>query len=158
ALAEEILAEAIERTVVADAAIAESLAQFHEFWGLRESMSEAQKPEGASIKHDISVPVAAIPRFIEEGARLVQQISPGARLVCFGKMVDGNLNFNETQPEGGDPKAFLARYRAMNDAVHALVNDLGGSFSAEHGIGRQKREELIATAPPVAIELMRTIK
>ena len=158
ALAEEILAGALERGHVQDAVLAENLAQSGAFWGLRESMSDAQKPEGASIKHDISVPVAAIPRFIAEGARLVEQVSPGARLVCFGHMGDGNLHYNVSQPEGADRADFLSLYRAMNDAVHGLVNSLGGSFSAEHGIGRLKRDELIATAPPVATALMRTIK
>jgi FAD/FMN-containing dehydrogenase len=158
ALAEEILNEALEHGSIRDVVLAESLAQFEEFWGVRETMPEAQKPEGASIKHDISVPVAFIPRFIEEGARLVEQVSPGARLVCFGHMGDGNLHFNVTQPEGADPKEFLALYKPMNEAVHGLVNELGGSFSAEHGIGRMKRDELLATAPPVATALMRSLK
>jgi FAD/FMN-containing dehydrogenase len=157
-LAEEILAGAFERGEVKDAALAESLAQFEAFWGLRESMSDAQKPEGFSIKHDISVPVAAIPHFIAEGAKLVEKVSPGARLVCFGHMGDGNLHYNVSQPVGGDPEAFQALYRAMNDAIHGLVRQLDGSFSAEHGIGRLKRDELIATAPPVATALMRTLK
>jgi FAD/FMN-containing dehydrogenase len=157
-LAEEILAAALENGTARDAAIGQSLAQSDEFWWLREAMPEAQRPEGASIKHDISVPVVAIPRFIEEGAKLIEQVAPGSRLVCFGHMGDGNLHFNVSQPVGADPKAFLALYRPLNDAIHALVRELGGSFSAEHGIGRMKREELIATAPPVATALMRSVK
>ena len=157
-LMEDILAEAYETGVVADAAIAASTAQGDAFWKLRESMSDAQKPEGASIKHDISVPVAAIPRFIEAASKAVVSVEPAARVVCFGHMGDGNLHYNVSQPEGGDPGRFLALYAPMNAAVHAVVRDLGGSFSAEHGIGRMKRDELIATAPPVATDLMRRIK
>lgn len=157
-LAEEILTDALERGDVLDAALAENLTQIEEFWTLRESMSDAQKPEGFSIKHDISVPVSSIPRFIEEGAKLVEQVAPGARLVCFGHMGDGNLHYNVSQPEGGDAGAFQALYGDMNAAIHGLVREMGGSFSAEHGIGRLKRDELIATAPPVATELMRAVK
>ena len=157
-LIEEILGAALDRQAVEDAVVAESLAQRDEFWNLREHMPDAQKPEGFSIKHDISVPVAAIPRFIEEGARLIGQVAPGARLVCFGHMGDGNLHYNVSQPEGGDTAAFQALYKPMNEAVHALVHSLGGSFSAEHGIGRLKRDELIATAPPVATRMMRALK
>ncbi len=158
ALAEEILADALERGQVKDAALAESIAQFGEFWGLREAMSGAQKPEGFSIKHDISVPVASIPHFIEEAAKLVEQVAPGARPVCFGHMGDGNLHYNVSVPEGGDGREFSARYRQMNDAIYGLVHALGGSFSAEHGIGQLKREELIATQSQVATALMRSVK
>ncbi|MFN3764334.1 MAG: FAD-binding oxidoreductase [Aliihoeflea sp.] len=157
-LIEEIVGEGLEAGLVADATLAMNLAQVEAFWKLRESMSWAQAPEGGSIKHDISVPVAAIPAFIEEGAAAVRSVEPGARLVCFGHMGDGNLHFNVTQPEGGDRDAFLSRYREMNDAVHAVVRAMHGSISAEHGIGRMKRDELIATAPPLAIDLMRRIK
>jgi len=157
-LIEQVLGEGIEAGLVEDAVIAQSLAQQAAFWKLRESMSEAQKPEGASIKHDVSVPVAAIPAFIEEAGAAVQRVSPGARLVCFGHMGDGNLHFNISQPAGMKPEAFLALYRAMNDAVHDVVRAFDGSISAEHGIGRMKRDELIATAPAVGIDLMRRIK
>jgi FAD/FMN-containing dehydrogenase len=158
ALIEEILGEGFEAGLVGDAALAASLSQAQGLWSLREAMSEAQRPEGASIKHDISVPVAAIPGFIAEAWRAVTKIEPAARLVCFGHMGDGNLHYNISQPAGADPAAFLARYREVNDAVHAVVRACRGSISAEHGIGRMKRDELIATAPPVAIDLMRRIK
>jgi FAD/FMN-containing dehydrogenase len=158
ALIEEILAEGFGAGLAADATLAASLAQADSLWKLRESMSEAQRHEGASIKHDISVPVAAIPGFIDEAWRAVAAIESAARLVCFGHMGDGNLHYNISQPPGGEPAAFLARYREVNDAVHAVVRACHGSISAEHGIGRMKRDELIATAPPVAIELMRRIK
>jgi len=158
ALIEEILAEGFEAGLVADATLAASLAQAQGLWKLRESMSDAQRHEGASIKHDISVPVAAIPDFIGDAWQAVAKIEPAARLVAFGHMGDGNLHYNVSQPVGAGPAAFLARYREVNDAVHAVVRAYGGSISAEHGIGRMKRAELIATAPPVAIDLMRRIK
>jgi FAD/FMN-containing dehydrogenase len=157
-LVESILGEAYEAGVLSDAAIAASIAQADAFWHLRESMSDAQKPEGGSIKHDISVPVASIPRFIREAEVAVASVEPAARVVCFGHMGDGNLHYNVSQPEGGDTAAFLALYPAMNQAVHDVVRSLNGSISAEHGIGRMKRAELLATAPPVATDLMRRIK
>lgn len=157
-LMEEILSEAYEAGTLTDAAVAASLAQADAFWHLRESMSEAQKPEGGSIKHDVSVPVASIPRFIREAGEAVASVAPDARVVCFGHMGDGNLHYNVSQPQGGDTAAFLALYPAMNHAVHDVVRSLDGSISAEHGIGSMKRDELIATAPPVAIDLMRRVK
>jgi FAD/FMN-containing dehydrogenase len=155
---EEILEEGMAAGLIADGAIAASLSQARAFWHLRESISEAQKPEGTSIKHDISVPVAAIPDFIDAAWQAVLRLEPQARLVCFGHMGDGNLHYNISQPKGGAPADFLARYREINDTVHDVVREFNGSISAEHGIGRLKRDELIATAPPVAIDLMRRVK
>jgi FAD/FMN-containing dehydrogenase len=157
-LVEDMLTAGLEEGLAGDAVIAASLAQSDSFWGIRESLSDGQRPEGASIKHDISVPVASIPEFIERAAIAVEAVSPGARVVCFGHMGDGNLHYNISQPVGADGAAFLGLYRTMNEAVHDLVRDLGGSFSGEHGIGRLKRDELLATAPPVAIDLMRRVK
>lgn len=155
---EEILGEGFEAGTVGDAVIATNLSQAHAFWHFREVLPESQKPEGASIKHDISVPVAAIPAFIAKAAAAVEKVCPGARPVCFGHMGDGNLHYNVSCPAGGDDAAFLALYPPMNLAVHEVVRALDGSISAEHGIGRLKRDELIATAPPVAIDLMRRVK
>lgn len=155
---EDILAAALEAELAGDAVIAASLSQAEALWNFREFLPEAQKGEGASIKHDISVPIASIPEFIERGAEAVQDVSPGARPVCFGHMGDGNLHYNISRPVDGDDAAFLALYRPMNDAVHDVVRSLGGSISAEHGIGQLKRDELIATAPPMAIDLMRRVK
>ena len=157
-MVEEILSLSYEAGLIRDAAVTSSIAQFQAVWHLRDTMSEAQKPEGFSIKHDISVPVAAIPEFIETAGPKVLQIEPEARIVCFGHMGDGNLHYNISEPVGGDSKAFAARYRQVNDAVHEVVRALGGSISAEHGIGQLKRDELLATEPPVAIALMRQIK
>ncbi|MBX3596932.1 MAG: FAD-binding oxidoreductase [Rhizobiaceae bacterium] len=157
-LIENILATAFEDEIVQDAAIAANLSQAREFWQLRENIPEAQKPEGASIKHDISVPVAAMPEFIARGNEVVQGVCPGARPCCFGHMGDGNLHYNISRPENYDNEAFLALYKPMNHAVHELVREMGGSFSAEHGIGILKRDELLATAPPLSIDLMKRIK
>lgn len=157
-LIETILGEGFEASLVADAVIAANLSQAEAFWRLREDIPHAQKPEGGSIKHDISVPIAAIPEFIARAEGAVQGVSPGARVVCFGHMGDGNLHYNVSQPVGMDVHAYLALYRPMNEAVHAIVRELGGSFSAEHGIGQLKRDELLRTAPPVGIDLMRRIK
>jgi FAD/FMN-containing dehydrogenase len=155
---EEVLGEGLETGLVGDAVIAESLAQAGAFWKLREDISDAQKPEGSSIKHDISVPVASVPAFIERAAVAVASVSRDARVVCFGHMGDGNLHYNISQSVGDDPAAFLSLYRPMNKAVHDIVRDLNGSISAEHGIGQLKRDELAATAPAVGLDLMRRIK
>lgn len=157
-LIEEVLSEGLEQGIVGDAVIAASLAQGDAFWNFREVLPDSQKPEGASIKHDISVPVASIPAFIAKAAGAVASVSPQARVVCFGHMGDGNLHYNISRPEGGDDEAFLGLYHAMNHAVHDVVRSFHGSISAEHGIGQLKRDELIATAPPMAIELMRRVK
>jgi FAD/FMN-containing dehydrogenase len=157
-LIEQVLTAGLDTGLVGDAVIAASLAQAAAFWKLRDELSDAQKPEGGSIKHDISVPVASIPAFIEQGAQVAEKVSKGARVVCFGHMGDGNLHYNISQPVGADKEAYLALYPVMNKAVHDLARSFGGSISAEHGIGQLKRDELIATAPPVAIDLMRRVK
>lgn len=157
-LIEDILSSGLEAEIVGDAVISSSLAQVSAFWNFRERLPEAQRPEGASIKHDISVPIASIPTFIAEAAKAVETVSPGARPVCFGHMGDGNLHYNVSRPVGDDDKKFLDLYHPMNQAVHHVVRGLSGSISAEHGIGQLKRDELIATAPPMAIDLMRRVK
>lgn len=155
---ETILTEAFESDIIQDAAIAESVAQAQSFWKMREEMSWAQKPEGGSIKHDISVPVASIPAFIHEADEAVLEMIPGARIVCFGHIGDGNLHYNITQPVGADKEAFLARWHDMNHRVHEIVARFGGSISAEHGIGALKRDELAHFKSGVALDLMRRIK
>jgi FAD/FMN-containing dehydrogenase len=119
---------------------------------------EVQRRIGASIKHDISVPVAAIPAFIDEANAAVIELSPGARPLPFGHVGDGNIHYNVTQPEGADGKAFLARWDEVNAVVFAIVRKYGGSISAEHGVGVMKRDILPDYKDPVAIELMRGIK
>ncbi|WP_431201835.1 FAD-binding oxidoreductase [Bradyrhizobium betae] len=155
---ETILARAMEEEIVDDAVIAANLAQRNNFWKLREEMSWAQKPEGGSIKHDISVPIAAVPEFIEEANAAVVKLIPGARPVPFGHLGDGNLHYNVSQPVGADTADYLARWHEMNAVVFAIVLRMGGSISAEHGIGVLKRDELPDVKDKTAIELMRAIK
>ncbi len=155
---EALLTDAAERGIVADAALAASLAQARDIWRLREALSEAQKPEGGSIKHDVSVPVAAIPEFLGRAAGIVEAICPGARPVPFGHFGDGNVHYNVSQPVGMEKGRYLELWGPMSRAVHGLVINLGGSISAEHGIGRLKRDELVLVKSEVEIELMRRIK
>ncbi|MFL6835690.1 MAG: FAD-binding oxidoreductase [Bradyrhizobium sp.] len=155
---EAILAKGMEDGVVDDAVIAANLSQRAAFWKLRDEMSAAQKPEGGSIKHDISVPVAAVPAFIEEANAAVVKLIPGSRPVPFGHLGDGNIHYNVSQPIGGNPEDFLSRWHDLNEVVFAIVLRMGGSISAEHGIGVLKRDELPAVKDKVAIELMRSIK
>ncbi len=153
-----LLEAAMEDGVVADAALAASIDQAQRFWALRELLSEMQKREGGSIKHDISVPVAGIPAFLAEAGPAVLAAMPGARLVPFGHLGDGNLHYNISQPVGADKATFLARWGEINALVHAIVVRHGGSISAEHGIGQLKRAELAKYKDPVALDTMRAIK
>src|SRR3954467_14222105 len=155
---EAILERGMEAGIVDDAAIAASLAQRQAFWKLRDEMSAAQKPEGGSIKHDISVPVAAVPDFIAEANAAVIKLIPGARPVPFGHLGDATIHYNISQPVGADGAAFLARWHELNGVVFDIVLPIGGSISAEHGIGVLKRDELPAVKDRTAIELMRGIK
>jgi D-lactate dehydrogenase (cytochrome) len=155
---ETILTRAMEEEIVDDAVIAASLAQRNDFWKLREEMSAAQKPEGGSIKHDISVPVAAVPAFIAEADAAVVKLIPGARPVPFGHLGDGNLHYNVSQPIGANTAEYLARWHELNAVVFEIVLRMGGSISAEHGIGVLKRDELPDVKDKTAIELMRSIK
>jgi FAD/FMN-containing dehydrogenase len=155
---EQILAAGMEQGIVDDAVIAANLSQRAAFWKLRDEMSAAQKPEGGSIKHDISVPVAAVPDFIEQANAAVVKLIPGSRPVPFGHLGDGNIHYNVSQPVGDKPEDFLARWHDVNEVVFAIVKRLGGSISAEHGIGVLKRNELPDVKDRVAIELMRGIK
>jgi D-lactate dehydrogenase (cytochrome) len=155
---EEVLAAAVERGLIEDATIAESLEQAKAFWRIREILPEVQKPEGGSIKHDVSVPIALIPQFLEQADAAVQKVVPGARPVPFGHAGDGNIHYNISQPVGADKAQFLARWDEVNAAVHGVVTKLGGSISAEHGVGVMKRDLLPGVKDPVALELMRTLK
>jgi D-lactate dehydrogenase (cytochrome) len=155
---EEVLAAAAEDGLIEDATIAASLEQRNAFWRLREYIPQAQKFEGGSIKHDVSVPVASVPDFLAQADAAVEQLVPGSRPVPFGHLGDGNIHYNVSQPVGADGEAFLARWYEVNERVHAVVRKLGGSISAEHGIGRMKRDLLPTVKDPVALELMRTLK
>jgi len=155
---ERVLAEAAEKGLVTDGVIAGSLAQAKALWRLRETASEAQKPEGGSIKHDISVPVSLIPEFLARAATVVEAVSPGARPVVFGHFGDGNVHYNVTQPPHMEKERYLALWDRMSAAVHGLVARMGGSISAEHGIGRMKRGDLVKYKSPVELEIMRALK
>ncbi|MEM6710710.1 MAG: FAD-binding oxidoreductase [Pseudomonadota bacterium] len=160
--AETLLMDAMETAfdmgLIEDAAVAQSLHQARAFWTLRHSMSEAQKPEGGSIKHDVSVPVSAVPDFLDAAIDAVQASVPGSRPLPFGHLGDGNIHFNVMQPIDANKEAFLARWGEMNAIVHGLVREFGGSISAEHGIGQLKRDELQTVKDPVALALMQTLK
>ncbi len=153
-----LLEAAFEREIVEDAVVAASLDQRAAFWALRENLSEMQKLEGGSIKHDVCVPVASVPAFIAEALPVVEETIPGARPVPFGHMGDGNIHFNVTQPLGADKAAFLARWEELNENVHAVVKRMNGSISAEHGIGVLKRDLLPKVKNPVAMNVMRRFK
>ena len=157
-LAETLLGEGLEMTEIDNAVIASSLAQTQGLWRLRELMSEVQKEEGGSIKHDVAVPVARVPELVARANQLVELMIPGARPVPFGHFGDGNIHYNVSQPVGMDRAIFLSSWEALNAAVHEIVLDLGGSISAEHGIGRLKRDLLPHAKQPLELELMRKIK
>jgi D-lactate dehydrogenase (cytochrome) len=155
---EETLEIGMERGLVTDAAVADSIEHRRAFWRLREILPEVQKPEGGSIKHDISVPLAAIPGFLAEAGAAVEALIPGSRPVPFGHLGDGNIHYNVSQPVGADTAAYLARWDEMNAAVYAVVMKHGGSISAEHGVGVMKRKEVAALKDPVAIDVMGMLK
>ncbi|MBM3514832.1 MAG: FAD-binding oxidoreductase [Alphaproteobacteria bacterium] len=155
---DQFLEAALDETIIVDAVVAESLDQAKKLWRLRESLSEAQKHEGGSIKHDVSVPVSMVPKFIRDACAAIATAFPDARPVPFGHVGDGNVHFNVSQPEGADSAAYLATWTEMNRVVHDIVVGMNGSISAEHGIGRLKVEELQRYKDPVEMELLHRIK
>jgi FAD/FMN-containing dehydrogenase len=157
-LAERLITAAIESGMVLDAVVAQSMAQARALWLLRESISEAQTQEGKNIKHDIAVPISSIARFVDETDALLQQRFPGARMVTFGHLGDGNLHYNVSPPLGMDEASFLALQPAIYATVHDQVHALGGSISAEHGIGQLKRGENARYKSEIELRLMKTLK
>ncbi len=155
---EALLERGLEDGLVLDATVAASQAQSSKLWHIREAIVEGQRSEGGSIKHDVSVPVARTAEMIAEVSAAVESRLPGIRPVPFGHLGDGNIHFNLTQPVGADRKAYLARWHEFNEIVHGIVVGMGGSISAEHGIGRLKRTELAERKSAVEMELMRRIK
>ena len=154
----DLLETAAEREFIIDATIASSLGQQKDFWRLRESYSESQRPEGDSIKTDVSVPTQKIPEFIARADAAVAAINKEARPVPLSHFGDGNVHYNISQPAGWPKGRFLEQWKEISGAVHAIVLELGGSISAEHGIGVMKRDELARVKDPVALDLMRRIK
>jgi FAD/FMN-containing dehydrogenase len=158
AVLEEGLGAALTRGTVLDAALTRSERERAALWKLRESIPEAQRQEGASLKHDISLPISVLPDFVARAAPWISAHVPDGRLVAYGHVGDGNLHFNISQSPGTDRERFLARTESVRRAVHDLVREYGGSFSAEHGIGRTKVGELERYASPVELALMRAVK
>jgi FAD/FMN-containing dehydrogenase len=155
---EEALGTALEDGLVLDAALSRNERERAALWKLRETIPDAQRIDGASLKHDISVTITALPDFVERASRWVEDNVPDGRLVIYGHVGDGNLHFNLNQAPGSDRNIFLAREPAIKRAIHDLVSEFGGSFSAEHGIGRLKVGELEHYASPVEVDLMHAIK
>jgi len=155
---EETLGQALEDGLLLDAAMAESEQQARDFWRIREGIVEGQIPEGGSIKHDVSVPVSKVAEFIARADAAVAEAIPGCRPCAFGHAGDGNIHYNVTQPVGMDRQAYLAKWKELNRVVHGIVLALNGSISAEHGIGKLKRDELAEVKSDVELDLMRAIK
>jgi FAD/FMN-containing dehydrogenase len=152
------IGDALERGEVGDAVLAQSGDQAKRLWALRENASEAQKIEGVSIKHDVAVPVSAIPEFLRRADAALASEFPGLRIVAFGHVGDGNLHYNLSKPDSQENAAFLASQPRANEIVHDIVHALGGSISAEHGVGQLKREEILRYKSPVEMAAMRALK
>jgi FAD/FMN-containing dehydrogenase len=154
----QLLEQAMEKGLVTDAALAQSDAQRAAFWSARELISESQKPEGGSIKHDISVPVSKVPAFLAVADAAVSRLLPGCRFVSFGHLGDGNIHYNISQPAAMDKEKFLSMWNEVNDVVFDVVGRFEGSISAEHGIGRLKAHRMPAIKSPVELEMMHGLK
>lgn len=155
---EAILAEAFDASVILDAAIAENEAQAGAFWHLRHAISVAMRPEGAQAKFDVSVPVASVPAFLKDAGDAVERIYPGARVIAFGHLGDGNIHYDLLQPEGGDRALFERADDAIEQAVYDAIDRHRGSISAEHGVGLARRDDIARRKQPAEIAMMRTIK
>jgi FAD/FMN-containing dehydrogenase len=158
AIVEKTIAHAIDHQRVIDATIAQSESQAAAFWRIRETIPDAQTREGASIKHDVAVPIDAFAELVRRGTEAVLDETPGARPCIFGHLGDGNAHFNITQPVEMEPTDFLAQWGDVNRRVHDIAHALGGSISAEHGLGRLKRDEVLRYKSDVEMDLMRSIK
>ncbi len=157
-IVEDAMADAIDDGLISDAIIAKNKAESERLWRIRHAISEAQKPEGANLKHDISVPIGRIEHFLAKGEKLIESMMPTARLVAFGHVGDGNLHYNIAQPVGADAALFLQEGKVVTVAIYDLVAELGGSFSAEHGIGILKKTYLKQYRGAAELELMRAMK
>jgi len=155
---ENMLEAAYNDDVLEDAVIAGSAAQASQLWRMRESLNEAQKPEGASIKHDVSVPITEIPQLIAEGSEAISAMIEDVRVLAFGHVGDGNVHFNFSRPLTMKDADFMAHAEKIHHIIHDIVHKLGGSISAEHGLGRHKREEVKRFKDPASLELMSKIK
>ena len=158
-LIETLLSDAIEKGVAADAMICENEGQKAMVWKIRENIAVAERAHGKALKHDVSVPVSRVAEFMERGAALARQMTPGVDVIAFGHVGDGNIHFNITPPPGADQDRFVDHDGLpMSKAIHDLIASLNGSISAEHGIGRLKRDELAWRKSPVEMDMMRAVK
>ena len=155
---ETALGEAVDRALVRDAVLASGSVQVAALWAVREGIPEAQNAEGPSLKHDVTVPVSAIPAFVERTDRALAEALPGIRVVAYGHVGDGNLHYNLSKPVGSDDTAFRARAADLARVVYDSTASFAGSISAEHGIGRSKPDLLAAYEDPLELELMRGLK
>lgn len=155
---EIVLGEALERDRLIDAIIAKNQAEADALWAIREAIPEAEKREGVAIKHDVSAPTASLPGFLDEASQAAQTALPGARIIAFGHVGDGNIHFNVMGPDGMDRDALLAHSDAVNHAVYTVVDAHHGSIAAEHGVGILKRDALAARRDPVEMDAMRAVK
>jgi D-lactate dehydrogenase (cytochrome) len=154
-----LLAEELGRTGASERALlALSGPQAQALWKLRESIPAAQRQHGASLKHDVSVPISALPRLITAGTALAEGLVPEGEVIAYGHAGDGNLHFNVSQREGADREAFIGRKPALEEAMFDLVGELGGSFSAEHGIGRLRAAQFARRCDPVELAVMHSVK
>jgi len=152
------LEQAFEAGLASDAVVAESLAQAQAFWTVRESIPLSKRAFGTSINHDVSLPVSQIPAFLASSVKRVSEIAPGAEVMAFGHVGDGNLHYSACEPKDAEVPTLAAKAGAITAAVHAEALAYGGSISAEHGVGRLKRDELAAIRSPAATDAMRAIK
>jgi len=155
---EAVLGEAFERGLVTDAVVAGSPAQRASLWALREGISEAQNHEGPSLKHDVAVPLGALPGFLHTTSRALERVVPGVRLVTYGHVGDGNLHHNLSKPIGAGDAEFLARADELTHVLYEEVAAVGGSISAEHGVGTAKRAAAATYKSPVELDVMRAVK
>ena len=155
---ERFLAAGLEEGLIGDAAVAQTDTQAKALWALRENQSTAQKPEGATWKHDVAVPVSQVARFLAEATAAMQAFAPGARIAAFGHMGDGNIHYDVLRPDGGSDAEHSARRDQGSRIVHDLVASLGGSISAEHGLGSMKTEEARRYKSPVEIEALSAVR
>ena len=158
AMLEQELGNALEQSIAIDAVIAQNTAQSQALWALRENISEAQRFEGASIKHDISVPISSVAEFLTHASAALEAAFQGIRVVAFGHMGDGNLHFNVSRPLAQSDAEFFAQAHRINEIVHDLVHSMNGSISAEHGLGQLKRDEITRYKSKLELDLMRAVK
>lgn len=157
-LAQNLLMPHLESGLIKDAIIAQSQSQADALLAIREHMSAGQKFLGASVKHDITVPLDKIPEFFKRADAAMQTIVPHCRPVGFGHFGDGNIHYNIAQPIDADREAFLDNWDALSQPIFDIIDALGGSISAEHGIGIMKKQDLARRADPVKLSMMRSIK